>query len=43
MPVQPKGIKQRRLTYTHQRNYPGVVNQPRHWLRSRPMGVKLAV
>lgn len=41
MPAPPKGIKQRRLTYTHQRKYPGVVNQPRHWLRSTPDGSKI--
>lgn len=41
MPAPPKGIKQRRLTYTHERKYPGVVNQPRHWLRSSPDGSKI--
>lgn len=44
MPVPPKGIKQRRLTYTRQHNYPGVINHS-HVIGFdlRPMGVNLAV
>lgn len=41
MPAPPKGIKQQRLTYTHQLKYPGVVNQPRHWLRTSADGSKI--
>ncbi|WP_198339764.1 DUF3748 domain-containing protein [Pectobacterium parmentieri] len=42
MPVPPAGVQQRRLTFTHQRRYPGLVNQPRHWLRSSPDGGEIA-
>ena len=34
MPMPPKGTQQRRLTYTEARKYPGVVAEPRHWIRS---------
>ena len=36
MPAPPAGIVQRRLTFTHDRAFPGLVNQPRHWVRSNP-------
>lgn len=42
MPAPPKGIKQRRLTFTSQNRYPGLVNSPRHWIRSSPDGSQLA-
>ncbi|MCG8708457.1 DUF3748 domain-containing protein [Brenneria sp. 4F2] len=42
MPAPPLGVRQRRLTFTHRRRYPGVVNQPRHWLRSSPDGSEIA-
>lgn len=36
-PVPPAGTRQRRLTYTQDRTYPGVQG-PRHWMRSTPDG-----
>ncbi len=38
MPAPPAGVMQRRLTFTHHRRYPGLVNTPRHWVRSQPAG-----
>jgi hypothetical protein len=38
LPAPPAGIVQRRVTYTAQRRFPGVSQQPRHWLRSSPDG-----
>ncbi|MDP1194694.1 DUF3748 domain-containing protein, partial [Klebsiella pneumoniae] len=31
LPAPPSGVSQRRLTLTHHRRYPGLVNVPRHW------------
>ncbi|OON40210.1 biopolymer transporter Tol [Izhakiella australiensis] len=42
LPAPPAGVMQRRLTFTHQRRWPGLVNQPRHWLRSAPDGSEIA-
>ncbi|GAB7259430.1 DUF3748 domain-containing protein [Dickeya ananatis] len=42
LPAPPAGVYQRRLTFTADRPYPGVVNQPRHWLRSSPDGSQIA-
>jgi len=42
MPAPPEGIQQRRLTFTSQNRYPGLVNLPRHWVRSSPDGSQLA-
>lgn len=42
MPAPPKGVQQKRLTYTHQRKFPGLAKQPRHWLRSSPNGELIA-
>lgn len=42
MPAPPAGVKQRRITFTDSRRYPGLVNQPRHWLRSSPDGKYIA-
>ena len=42
MPMPPKGTKQRRLTYTENRKYPGVVISPRHWVRSSPDGSRIS-
>lgn len=42
MPAPPAGIKQRRITYTNERRYPGLATQPRHWLRSSPDGNHIA-
>ncbi|MFD1093158.1 DUF3748 domain-containing protein [Providencia vermicola] len=42
LPAPPKGVHQKRLTYTHQRKYPGLAKQPRHWLRTSPDGKSIA-
>lgn len=42
LPAPPFGVQQRRLTFTHHHRYPGLVSQPRHWVRSSPDGSKLA-
>jgi hypothetical protein len=39
-PTVPKGLVQRRVTYTTERKYPGLQG-PRFWLRSSPDGSKL--
>ncbi|MBN1853177.1 MAG: DUF3748 domain-containing protein [Pirellulales bacterium] len=40
-PAPPRGVVQRRLTYTTRRKYPGLQG-PRHWLRSSPDGAWIA-
>jgi len=40
-PAPPRGTKQRRLTHTTDRKYPGIQG-PRHWLRSSPDGSRIA-
>ena len=42
LPAPPAGVRQRRLTFTHQRAFPGMVNVPRHWVRSHPQGTQIA-
>jgi len=42
LPAPPRGVQQRRVTFTHQRRYPGLVSTPRHWLRSAPDGSTIA-
>ncbi|WP_058910694.1 DUF3748 domain-containing protein [Entomohabitans teleogrylli] len=42
LPAPPQGVMQRRLTFTHARRYPGLVNTPRHWVRSNPQGSQIA-
>jgi hypothetical protein len=42
MPAPPSGSHQRRLTFTHERAFPGLVNQPRHWVRSNPQASEIA-
>lgn len=42
MPAPPAGVSQKRLTHTHQRAWPGLVNQPRHWVRASPDGENIA-
>ncbi|WP_437608863.1 DUF3748 domain-containing protein [Erwinia sp. V71] len=42
LPAPPRGVQQRRLTFTTDRRYPGLVNQPRHWLRASPDGSAIA-
>jgi hypothetical protein len=41
-PAPPQGVAQRRLTFTADRKFPGVVTSPRHWLRSSPDGTQIA-
>lgn len=40
-PAPPRGVRQRRLTFTTGRRYPGMQG-PRHWLRSDPDGACIA-
>ncbi len=40
-PAPPKGVVQRRLTFTADRKYPGLQG-PRHWLQSSPDGSQIA-
>jgi hypothetical protein len=40
-PAPPKGATQRRLTFTAERQFPGLQG-PRHWLRSSPDGSRIA-
>ena len=42
MPAPPAGVTQRRLTFTHHRRYPGLVNTPRHWVRANPQATQIA-
>jgi hypothetical protein len=42
LPAPPAGVVQRRLTFTHDRTYPGLVNVPRHWVRCHPQGDSIA-
>jgi hypothetical protein len=40
-PCPPRGVVQRRLTFTAQRKFPGLQG-PRHWLRTSPDGARIA-
>jgi len=40
-PAPPRGVRQRRLTFTSGRRHPGLQG-PRHWLRSSPDGARIA-
>jgi hypothetical protein len=40
-PFPPRGVVQRRLTFTTARRFPGIAG-PRHWLRSSPDGTRIA-
>ena len=42
MPAPPAGVAQRRLTFTHDRRFPGLVTTPRHWVRANPQGTAIA-
>lgn len=42
LPSPPHSVRQRRLTYTADRRFPGIATSPRHWLRSSPDGSKIA-
>lgn len=41
-PAPPRGVSQRRLTFTSHRRHPGL-SGPRHWLRSSPDGSQIAM
>ena len=41
-PAPPRGVRQRRVTFTSDRPFPGVAASPRHWLRSSPDGSTIA-
>ena len=41
-PAAPRGVHQRRLTFTGERKFPGVVTTSRHWLRVSPDGSQIA-
>lgn len=41
-PAPPRGVTQRRLTFTADRPYRGVASAPRHWVRASPDGRRLA-
>lgn len=41
-PAPPQGVRQRRLTFTSGRKFPGVAASPRHWLRTSPDGAQIA-
>lgn len=41
-PAPPRGVTQRRLTFTDKRASPGVALAPRHWLRASPEGDLIA-
>lgn len=40
-PCPPRGVSQRRITFTADRRHPGIQG-PRHWLRSSPDGERIA-
>ena len=42
MPAPPAEVVQRRLTFTHSHSFPGLVNVPRHWVRSNPQATLIA-
>lgn len=42
MPNPPRGVVQRRLTFTTENKFPGVALSPRHWVRSSPDGQRIA-
>ncbi|ERT13287.1 DUF3748 domain-containing protein [Photorhabdus temperata] len=41
LPAPPAGVMQCRLTFTSHKRWPGVVNNPRHWLRASPDGEQI--
>lgn len=42
LPAPPAGVVQRRLTFTHQRPYPGLATTVRHWVRANPQATNIA-
>jgi hypothetical protein len=41
-PAPPRGVAQRRLTFTEGRVHRGLATEPRHWLRASPDGSQIA-
>jgi hypothetical protein len=41
-PSPPRGVTQRRVTFTDERKFPGIAATPRHWLRVSPDGSQIA-
>ena len=42
LPAPPRGVVQRRLTFTHARRFPGLTTVPRHWVRCNPQATEIA-
>ncbi|CAI9394669.1 MULTISPECIES: DUF3748 domain-containing protein [Citrobacter] len=42
LPSPPRGVVQRRLTFTHARRFPGLTTVPRHWVRCNPQATEIA-
>lgn len=42
LPAPPMGVRQRRITFTAERRFPGLATSPRHWLRTSPDGSAIA-
>ena len=42
LPAPPRGVTQRRLTFTHARRFPGLATVPRHWVRGNPQATEIA-
>ncbi|WP_044328873.1 hypothetical protein, partial [Citrobacter amalonaticus] len=42
LPAPPRGVTQRRLTFTHAHRFPGLATVPRHWVRSNPQATEIA-
>lgn len=42
LPAPPAGVMQKRLTFTHDRPFPGLASTPRHWVRSNPQATAIA-
>lgn len=42
LPAPPASVRQRRVTFTAERRFPGLVTSPRHWLRASPDGSAIA-
>lgn len=40
-PAPPRGVVQRRLTFTEERAFPGIAALPRHWLKCSPDGSQI--
>lgn len=42
LPAPPASVRQRRVTFTAERRFPGLATSPRHWLRASPDGSAIA-